>query len=138
MSYKTAVIARQQVLDYLNTKPEPMLAAEIMAATGIHKHIWRGCTKTMREHREIEQVGKGKSSKYRARVTTTITIEALKEHSSHAAAATVAGKPPKTAPRGYVHKAGHYDVPGHVQGKPLRNQEAQGSRMLRVSVGGAE
>ena len=135
MSYASAVIARQQILDYLHTQPEPMLAAEIMAATGIHKHIWRGCTKTMREHREIEQVGKGKSSKYRARVVTTITIEALKEHSSHAAAATVAGKPPKTAPRGYVHKAGYYDVPGHVQGRPLKNQSGQGSGMKRVFVG---
>lgn len=135
MSYKTAVIARQQILDYLNAQPEPMLAAEIMAATGIHKHIWRGCTKTMREHREIEQVGKGKTSKYRARVVTTITIEALKEHSSHAAAATVAGKPPKTAPRGYVHKAGHYDAPGHVQGRPLKNQNAQGSGRRTVFVG---
>lgn len=91
----------------------------------------------MGEHRELEQIGKGKSTRYRARVATTISIEKLREYSSHSAAVTIADKPLRTSPRGYIHTPGHFNAPGHVPGGPLKDQGGQGSGVKRVYVGSA-
>ena len=137
-NYDRAAASRQQVLDYLNSVENMQSGTEIRCATGLHKNVWQACLKTMRGHGEIKSVGNGKASRYRALVKTTISADALREVSDQARKETREGKPPRTTRGGYVHKAGHYDVPGHVQGQPLRNQEAQGSGRMRVYVGGAE
>ena len=138
MSRASAAENRQTILNYLNAQPIGYLpgSVEILAATGIAKCVANSCITTMCKQREIEKIGKGKATRYRALVKTTISADELKEQADATRRATVGAK--SGATRGaYVHVAGHYDgIPGHVQGKPLRNQGGQSSGAKRVFVGG--
>lgn len=80
MSYQSAEIARQQVLDYLNTQGQPEGGPHILAATNMPKITWQVCLASMITHGEIEKTGKLRSSRYRALVQTTMTAEAMQQH----------------------------------------------------------
>lgn len=107
MSYQKSAATRQAILDHLHANPLQS-ANQLSIEIGATRNSVQACVKFMTDRGEVEKVGSGMKTGYRALVTTTISAEqVIKEMQEKRQAAGV--KPTehgKTIRPGYYRQRG--------------------------------
>jgi hypothetical protein len=74
MSYAKSAETRQAILDHIHVNPLQS-ANQISIAIGATRDSVQSCVKFMTDRGELEKIGSGMKTGYRAQVTTTISAE---------------------------------------------------------------
>lgn len=144
-AYVNAQRRRQRVLNFLNENPAqalPVITAH-MKEQGDNASM-DNTMRTLLLFGEVAYTGGHGRRKYSAMAVKTRSAQQVMEERESKITAKYFDEEAKTvtlkkSKNGhYIHRPGVYEnVPGHIQGQPIRNQEAQGSGRQRVWVGSA-
>jgi hypothetical protein len=136
MSYARSAENRQAILDHLHAT-QPKGANTIAKAIGLGRNTVEACVLMMTARGEIEKLGAGQATRYKAIALTTISaadvVLEMQEKRSKAGA-----KAEKTQTgSGIVEKPGYYRQQGGgwLAGEMRAHDRGQGSAGIRVSAG---
>lgn len=109
MSYQQSELNRQAILDHLHAYPLKS-ANQIAIDAGLSRNGVQSCVKFMESRGEIEHIGKGKTTAYRALVKTTISakqvIAEIQEKRRAKGVEVMASRCGKTSSPGYYSQRG--------------------------------
>ena len=145
--YLRAEKTRQRFLDFFIENPGSLGSDVVSYMTSTFDDA-RNPSNTLRQMLALGELRATKNSRVwryfaTATVTTSAKVFSLKQRTAARRRMNERhGNEPEhreheeTPPWKYIHRPGHYNnVTGHVQGKPLSNQEAIGTSRQRVYVG---
>jgi hypothetical protein len=136
LSYLKSAENRQAILDHLHTS-EPKGAKGISVAIGIGRNTVEACVRMMTARGELEKIGAGQATRYKAIALTTISAaDVVFEMQEKRSKAGVKAEKTQTG-SGIVEKPGYYRQAGGnwLAGEMRAHDRGQGRSGIRVSAG---
>jgi hypothetical protein len=141
--YSKSASLRQAILDHINAQRSSVSVVAITAALSsviecVNRQMVSNATKMMVLLGEIERHGTNKQTTYTALVKKTVDAQTMNDRANDKRSKTLTPKKPVRRTGVYIHTPGHFaPETGHVNGKPLKNQDGQCSAIRRVVIGSA-